>query len=216
MKIFTVRYWFKAASIATIIIVPLILYCNWRIDQVGDEFIYHDLVGCPNFKVGLLLGTSKYLANGKYNQYFSNRIDAAVKLYRTGKIKYIIVSGDNRKLNYNEPMIMKKELVKQGIPAEVIFVDYAGFRTLDSVIRAKEIFGQGTFIVISQEFHNKRAIFIARRNGIDAFGYNADDVQMYKGAFTRMRELFARVKVFLDIYVFHAHPKYLGEKVLIG
>ena len=215
MKLFTLRYWFKTASIFTILVVPFILYCNWRINKIADPYIYHDLSFSTNFKAGLLLGTSKYLSNGKPNQYFVNRIDAAIKLYKAGKIKYIIVSGDNRSVKYNEPMIMKRELVKRGIPAEVIFVDYAGFRTFDSVIRAKEIFGQDTFIIISQEFHNKRAIFIARRNGIEAYGYVADDVKMYNGLFTRFREIFARVKVFLDIYVFHAHPKYLGEKVII-
>jgi SanA protein len=215
VKLFSFRFWLKSATIITILVVPFILFCNWRINKVADPYIYHDTLFSKNFNTGLLLGTSKYGSNGKPNQYFINRIDAAVKLYKAGKIKYIIVSGDNRSVNYNEPLKMKKELIKRGIPAEIIFVDYAGFRTFDSVIRAKEIFGQNTFIIISQEFHNKRAIFIARKSGIDAYGFNAEDVGMSNGLFTNMRELFARVKVFLDIYVFHSQPKYLGEKVII-
>jgi len=215
VKLFSFRFWLKSVTIFTILLVGFVIYCNWRINSVADPYCYDDLSFSSKFNVGLLLGTSKNLGNGKPNPYFANRIDAAVKLYKAGKIRYIIVSGDNRSVKYNEPMIMKKELIKQGIPAEVIFVDYAGFRTLDSVIRARDIFGQNTFIIISQEFHNKRAVFIARRSGIEAYGYNADDVGMSNGFFTNTREIFARVKVFLDIYVFHVQPKYLGEKVVI-
>jgi SanA protein len=215
VKLFSFRFWLKTVTIFTIFLVVFVVYCNWRINSVADPYCYHDLSFNAKYKVGLLLGTSKFNSNGKPNLYFFNRIDAAVRLYNSGKIKFIIVSGDNRSVKYNEPMIMKRELVKRGIPAEVIFVDYAGFRTLDSVIRAKEIFGQNTFIIISQEFHTIRAVFIARRSGIEAFGYNAEDVRMYNGFFTRLREIFARVKVFLDIYVFHTHPKYLGVKVVI-
>ena len=215
MKLFSLRLWVPLGAVFTILLVILILYCNIRINKVANPYIYHDTADCPKFKIGLLLGTSKYVSNGKPNQYFINRIDAAVKLYKAGRIKYIIVSGDNSSLSYNEPMRMKKELIKRGIPAEVIYIDYAGFRTLDSVIRAKAIFGQNTFFIISQEFHNKRAVYIARKNGIYAYGFNAEDVKLYQGFFTRVREIFARVKVFIDLYVSHEQPKYLGEKVII-
>jgi SanA protein len=215
VKILSFRFWLKSVTIFTILLLVFVVFCSWKINQAAEPYCYHDLSFTNKFNVGLLLGTSKYISKGKPNKYFSNRIDAAVKLYQAGRIKYIIVSGDNRSVNYNEPMIMKKELIKRGVPAEVIFVDYAGFRTLDSVIRAKEIFGQNTFIIISQEFHNKRAVFIARKYGINAYGYNAEDVTMYNGFFTKVREIFARVLVFIDIYVFHTHPKYLGEKVII-
>jgi SanA protein len=215
VKLLSLRFWLPAITIVTITLVVVILYCNFRINKVANRYIYDDTASCPKFKAGLLLGTSKYVSNGKPNPYFINRIDAAVKLYKSGKIRYIIVSGDNSTLNYNEPMRMKKELIKRGIPSEVIFLDYAGFRTLDSVIRAREIFGQIAYIIISQEFHNKRAIFIARRNGIYAYGFNADDVKLYQGFFTRLREILARVKVFIDIYISHEQPKYLGEKIII-
>jgi SanA protein len=165
--------------------------------------------------VGLLLGTSKFLSKGISNPYFQNRIKAAVNLFNAGKIKYIIISGDNAHLSYNEPRDMKKELLSYGIPDSCIFPDYAGFRTFDSVIRCREIFGQEAFTIISQQFHNERAIYIARHNNIAAIGFDAEDVDSYNGFKTNVRELFARVKVFIDIFVIHQEPKFLGDKIQI-
>jgi len=109
---------------------------------------------------------------------------------------------------------MKLELMKAGIPENKIFEDFAGFRTLDSVVRAKEIFGQNSFIIISQRFHNERAVFLAKQNGIDAFGYNAKDVNKNAGFKTNVREKFARVKVFWD-FMFGVEPKFGGKKIII-
>jgi SanA protein len=109
---------------------------------------------------------------------------------------------------------MKEELIKQGIPDSVVFLDYAGFRTFDSVIRAKEIFGQDSIIIISQQFHNERAIYIARKNNISAWGYNAKNVNSYKGFMTKIREYFARDKVFIDL-LFGTKPKFLGQKITL-
>jgi SanA protein len=164
--------------------------------------------------VGLLLGTSKYLSNGKINGYWKYRIDATVELYKKSKIKYVIISGDNSKSTYDEPTDMKNELVKRGIPESVIFLDYAGFRTFDSVIRAQKVFSQTEFTVISQQFHNERAIVIARHYGIKAIGYNAKDVTAYNGFKTKVREKFARVKLFLD-FIIGNEPKFLGKKIEI-
>jgi SanA protein len=164
--------------------------------------------------VGLLLGTSKYLKNGRINQYWKNRIDATVELYKLKKIKFVIISGDNGKSTYDEPTDMKNELVKLGIPASVIFLDYAGFRTFDSMIRAQKIFSQQSFTVISQRFHNERAIYIGQHYGIEAIGYNAKDVSANKGFKTNLREIFARVKLFID-FAIDKQPKFLGEKVEI-
>ena len=171
----------------------------------------HDL---PKTKVGLLLGTSKTLKGGGKNDFFYFRIQAAVELYKQGKIKYLLVSGDNSTKGYNEPLDMKEELIKSGVPDSVIFLDYAGFRTFDSVIRARDIFGQTEYIVISQQFHNERAVYLARRNNILAFGYNAAEVQAYKGFKTKMREYLARDKVFIDL-LFGVEPKFSGEPVAI-
>jgi SanA protein len=168
----------------------------------------------PYNKVGLLLGTSKYLKNGNENLYYKYRIEAAAKLYKTHKINCIVVSGDNSRKNYDEPTQMKNDLIALGIPAEKIFLDYAGFRTLDSVIRMKEIFGQSNFTIISQKFHNERAVFISQKYGLNAVGFNAQAVSKYYGFKTNLREKLARVKVFTDLF-FGKQPKFLGEKIEI-
>ena len=131
-----------------------------------------------------------------------------------GKIKYLIISGDNSRKDYNEPQSMKDDLVKNGIDSNLIFLDYAGFRTFDSMVRLREIFGQQQVTVISQQFHNERAIFIAQKQNIDAIGFNARDVKGGDGLSIRMREKLARVKVFID-YLTNKKPKYLGPKVMI-
>jgi SanA protein len=204
----------KILIVLGLIVLAFIVWANLSIKYTSKEFITDDVSQLKEQKVGLLLGTSKTLKNGSPNAFFQNRIDAAVELFHQQKIEYIIVSGDNRKKDYNEPLDMKNELVKRGIPENKIYLDYAGFRTLDSVIRAKEIFGQTSFIIISQKFHNERAVFLARKNGVDAYGYNAKEVLAYSGFKTKLREVFARVKVFVDIAI-HKKPKFLGEKIII-
>jgi SanA protein len=198
----------------TVIALTLTIWANSKIISSSEKYLTDDIDKITDSKVGLLLGTSKNLSNGKKNDFFFNRIDATVELYKRNKIKYIIISGDNSKRNYNEPLDMKTELIQRGVPNDKIFLDYAGFRTFDSVIRAKEIFGQTSFIIISQKFHNERAVYIARQNGIEAFGYNAKEVLAYAGFKTKLREFFARDKVFLDI-LFNTQPKFLGDKIVI-
>lgn len=194
--------------------VLFILWANFKIDSESEDYVTSELSKLPNEKTGLLLGTSKTLSNGTPNAYFFNRIIAAAELYKSRKIQNIIVSGDNSKKDYNEPEEMKNELIKAGVPEERIFEDFAGFRTLDSVIRAKEFFGQKSYIIISQRFHNERAVYLARKNGIEAYGYNAADVNKYAGIKTNAREKLARAKVFWD-FIFGVEPKFGGEKILI-
>ncbi len=197
-----------------VVVFALTIWANIAVNQTAKKFISDDLANVKPNNVGLLLGTSRNLKNGAKNDFFFNRIDAAVELYKSGKIKNIIISGDNSKTDYNEPADMKAELVKNGIPDSLIYLDYAGFRTLDAVVRARDIFGQNSFIVISQKFHNERAVYLARKFGIDAYGYNAKEVQAYKGFKTKLREFFARDKMFLDLF-FGVKPKFLGEKIII-
>ena len=187
---------------------------NERINRAYENQVTSNIQKLPNSKAGLVLGTSKTLANGSTNYYFKYRIDAAEELYKAGKVKYLIVSGDNSQKHYNEPEDMQKELISRGIPKEHIFMDFAGFRTLDSVVRAKEIFSQDSLIIVSQKFHNERAVYIAEHFGMNAYGYNAKDVNRYTGFKTNIREKFARVKVFFDL-IFGVKPKFSGEKVVI-
>jgi SanA protein len=164
----------------------------------------------PGKPVALLLGTSSKTASGRPNQFYQARIRAAAELFHSGKVQGILVSGDNATRWYNEPITMQKDLIAAGVPAEYITLDYAGFRTLDSVIRAKEVFGQNELVVVSQRFHAARAIFIARHFGIDASGYAAQDPEKWQLFGVRAREVLARVIAVLDI-VSGREPKFLGE-----
>jgi SanA protein len=190
-------------------------WANYRIESATADFIKNDTKDLPACKTALLLGTSKTLKYQQVNEYFYRRIAATVDLYKSGKVKYIIVSGDNSVEIYNEPLDMKRDLIKNGVPDSAIYMDFAGFRTFDSVVRAREVFGQDSVIMVSQEFHNQRAVFIAQQIGLVAYGYNAEDVDTYTGFKTRVREFFARLKVFWDIYT-GKQPKFLGEKIRIG
>lgn len=207
----------KAFIFGTILCLMCLLftaYANYKIEHSTEEFVTNQLEKLPKTKVAVVLGTAPNLVNGYQNYYFTYRIEAATKLYQSGKVTHFILSGDHGHKNYNEPEAMKQALIKNGVPENVIYLDYAGFRTLDSMIRAKEIFGQKEFIVVSQEFHNQRAVYIARQNGINAFGYNAKDVNKNAGLKTNIREYFARTKVFIDSF-FGVQPKFLGERIEI-
>lgn len=210
----TIRTLFKIFLLLLVAGIIFITWANYSIKKESDAFVSYKISDIPETKTALLLGTGKNLSNGMPNVYFYNRIQAAIDLYKSGKINYIIVSGDNSTKDYNEPEDMQLALMKYGIPKDKIFMDHAGFRTLDSVVRAREIFGQTKLIIISQKFHNERAVFLARKNGIEAYGYNANDVNKYAGFKTNMREYAAKAKVYWDLLL-GVEPKFGGDKVLI-
>ncbi|WP_233530473.1 SanA/YdcF family protein [Gelidibacter salicanalis] len=180
----------------------------------AKDQVYSHSSEVPKHKVGLLLGTSKYVSTGSINLYYAYRIDAAVALFEAGKIEYILVSGDNGSAYYDEPSTFKNDLIAREIPEDRIFLDFAGFRTLDSVVRAKEIFGLSAFTIISQQFHNERAIYLAQHFNIDAVAFNAKDVTNSYGFKTRIREYLARTKAAVDV-IFNVQPKYLGKQIKI-
>jgi len=213
------RHWRKALWIAGLFVIMLgvVMICIDRhIANVARPFCYDSTASIPTNKVGLLLGTSKFTKRGTENQHYRNRIDAAVALFKAGKIEYILASGDNSRRSYDEPTQMKADLVALGVPADHVVLDYAGFRTLDSVVRAQKIFGQQKITIISQRFHNERAIYLAHSQGIDAVGFDAPDATAFHGFKTKLREKFARVAAFLDLHLWGRQPKFLGEPVLIG
>lgn len=183
--------------------------------QAAHGHTYSNAVDIPPRHVGLVLGCSRFLPDGRRNGFFDYRIQAAAQLIRAGKVGYLVVSGDNHVRGYDEPQDMKDSLVMAGVPAARIYCDYAGFRTLDSIVRVREIFGQTAITVISQGFHNQRAIFIARQRGIDAIGFDAAEVDAYDSFKTKCRESIARANMFADLYVFRRQPKFLGPKVTI-
>lgn len=188
---------------------------NWAIRSNAEGKVFDQVSQCPKVKTALVLGTSRTNKRGNENLYFSYRIKAAVELYRAGKVRFILVSGDNSIKTYDEPTDMKNALVAAGIPANRIYLDYAGFRTLDSMERALKVFGQKEVIVVSQRFHNERAIYLGEHFGMTVYGYNAKDVAKMGGFKTKVRERFARMKVFWDI-LFGVDSKFLGEKVDIS
>lgn len=192
----------------------VVLSANFWIEHSTKGKTFNKVALLPYNKVGLVLGTTPYLVGGRSNPYFKYRVQAVVDLYKSGKIDYILVSGDNSTHRYNEPKSFKKELIKRGIPAEHIILDYAGFRTLDSIVRAKKVFGLDSVTIISQKFHNQRAVYLANTKGLKAVGYNAKDVPFNIGIKVQLREYLARTKVFLDL-LFGVQPKFLGEKIHI-
>ncbi|MFM2167041.1 MAG: hypothetical protein RIS79_1412 [Verrucomicrobiota bacterium] len=169
----------------------------------------------PEAPVAVVLGTAPRLADGRVNLFFRPRLEAAARLFKAGKVKALIVSGDNGSKNYDEPTEMKRVLIEFGVPERRIVCDFAGFRTLDSMVRAKEVFGQSRFIVVSQRFHNERAVYLARASGIEAWGLNAKDVPVALSLKTFLREKLACVKAVLDVTVLHTQPRFLGEKVAV-
>lgn len=177
---------------------------------------YSDVSSLPANKVGVVLGCLRTLPDGRINRFFTYRIAAAVQAYEAGKVEFLIVSGDNHIKAYDEPSVMKGELIKLGVPEEKIYCDYAGFRTLDSIVRAKEVFQEESITVISQEFHNQRAIFIGQARGLNVVGFNAKDVSRHIGLRTMLREQLARVKAVLDVSILNKKPKFLGDPIFIG
>ncbi|MCP4180112.1 MAG: vancomycin high temperature exclusion protein [bacterium] len=196
------------------LLIFLIFITESIVEGTTRNEVYNSTGEIPYNRVGLLLGTSKFLGDGRINLFYKYRIEAAFKLYESGKIDFILVSGDNSTTRYNEPSTIRKDLIEKGIPKDRIFLDFAGFRTFDSVIRSKEVFGQDSITVISQQFHNERAIFIAKSKRINAIGFNAKHVDTRSAYKTYIRERFARVKMVMDL-IFGKKPKFLGEEIEI-
>lgn len=204
---------FKLGILLVVLAGIVSVSCFYYVKSTSKDYLYDDVIKIPYNDVGLVLGTSKYGRLGGVNPYFKYRMDAAYLLYKQGKIKHIIVSGDNHVDGYNEPEQMKQYLMKLGVKEKHITLDYAGLRTLDSIIRAKEIFGQKSFTIISQKFHNERAVFISRKNNIDVVAFNSKSPIMSKQM--KGREFLAKTKAVLDIYLLKTNPKFLGEKIEI-
>jgi len=202
-------------EIAVLLPVLALLVSNQVIRVSSEAHLYDSLDELPYHHVGLVLGTSHRVRNGGPNPYFHNRMAAAADLYHSGKVRYLIVSGDNRTPYYNEPRVMRNALVDLGVPGENIYKDHAGLRTLDSVVRARDVFGQDSITIVSQRFHNQRAVYIARHHGMEVAAYNAGDVPHHNSDRTRMREWFAKTNVFWDILT-NKQPQQLGDPVTIG
>ena len=212
----TIRRWLKRLRIAVMLLVSafaaLVAYANITAVWASRGRIFSEVSKVPVTKVALVLGTTDRIG-GRENLYFRYRIEAAAEAFHAGKVETLIVSGDNRSSRYyDEPEKMRQALIARGVPAARIVDDGDGIRTLDSVIRAKEIFGADTVLFISQRFHIERAIYLAKAHGLNAYGYEARDVETQAGLKTRVREIGARVKMWLDVNFLNTRPQRLGEK----
>jgi SanA protein len=211
----SIRFWRNTVIVSLLLLLASVWAIDYWVAASTRAQLFSDVNTIPKNKVGLLLGTSKYLNGGGINPYYQYRIDAAVQLFKAGKIDYVLVSGDNSAVNYNEPEKMKRDLVTRGIPEERIFLDHAGFRTLDSILRCKDVFGEDNFTIISQPFHNERALFIANSKGINAVAFNARDVNGQDGFKVMFREKLARVRMMFDLLL-NTQPKYFGPRIIIS
>ena len=177
----------------------------------GRVFDSASIGAVPRQRAAVVMGCVRTLPNGLNNLYFLRRIDEAAELYKAGKVDCLIVSGDNHVRTYDEATDMKNSLVAAGVPEAQIVCDYAGFRTLDTVVRAKKVFGLDSFVVISQPDHVRRAVFTARGFGCDAYGYAAQDVNGRYSIKTTIREQLAKIAAVLDV-ILRRSPKFLGPR----
>jgi SanA protein len=191
--------WRYILVFAVLLLAGVVWGVNFLVSYTVQSQIYSETETIPKNRVGLLLGTAKYNDRSRniINLYYQHRIDAAVALYMAGKIDFIVVSGDNSTDYYNEPLLMKQDLIARGVPANKIFMDNAGFRTLDSILRCRDVFGQKSFTIISQRFHNQRAIYIANHKNVEVVAFNAADGDSFWDV--AIREKLARVKMVLDL-----------------
>lgn len=198
------------------LVVITIAACNIIVLSSCSGFLYDNAHSVPHKRVAvLLLGTNPKTKSGNVNYFYKYRIEAAAELYKQGKFDRLLISGDNSISTYSEPDEMKADLVEAGIPDSVIYLDFAGFSTYDSMVRAKKVFGLSEFIVISQDFHNQRAVYIARQNDIDAIGFNAKKVAFRKWRLKmEFREILARVKAVGDVMI-DKKPHFLGDPIEI-
>lgn len=183
--------------------------------DAADGRVYTDISEIPGASSALVLGTSRYSRSGTPNRFFIARMDAAAELIEADRVKVLVVSGDNAHSSYNEPAAMMAALRERGISADRLLPDYAGFRTLDSVLRMHRVFQQDHFVIVSQRFHVERAIFIATAHGIDAYGYVADDATGMAQLSVQVREYAARVQAVLDVYLFNTAPRFNGPALPI-
>lgn len=200
---------------AFLLCIIIIFVCNALVVNYAEDKIYTDVKEIPARDFGLLLGTSPQSRVTRIrNNFFFYRIDAAEALYKSGKIKYILISGDECSLDsVNEVQAMKDTLVTRGVNPEHIYLDGKGFNTRLSVLRATKIYDVKSYTVISQRFHNERAIYLAEHLGLDTegiLGFNANNPKSKRALITYGREYLARVKMFLNV-IFKSNTDGLGK-----
>lgn len=206
-----IKFFIRLGLFLLISAIVFAIFSNVFIISKTSKYIYEDINDIPEREIALVLGTSKRNINGEANSFFDNRIEAAAELFHKGKVKGLLLSGDNRTRYYNEPSDMKKALMKKGVPETVISIDTAGLRTIESVARCTEVFNHQDVTIITQEFHAFRALYISQYYEMDAIAFPAAEVPVYSSTRVTIREFFARPKALLDLYVLNTYQD-LGGK----
>ena len=207
------RKWSRLLSWIALAGITLVLAGNLWIAVRSAGRIFTDVREVPANNVALVLGTSGRLRGGYANPFFVGRIAAAAELYHAGKARHFLLSGDNHKADYDEPTNMRDALAEKGVPVTAMTLDYAGFRTLDSVARAKEVFGTDRLTIVTDDFHAPRSVLLARHYGIDAQVFCSQPVLLRWSKKTRLREVGARGKALLDLYLLRTQPRFFGPRI---
>jgi SanA protein len=189
--------------VGSVVLLSFVLVCNIWIISATKAQIFYDIPSLPANRDGLVLATGEMIEKGRVNQHFVRRVDAAAALYRAGKVRRLILSGDKA---HDEPMELKRALIARGVPDSALVLDNYGLRTLDSVVRARDVFHCGNLTIISERFHDFRALFLSRYYGIDAVAYAPPDLPFRWMIRSMVRESLARVKAVLDLYVLKTKP----------
>jgi SanA protein len=203
-----IRYFLAAIGVGALLVAVINV---WMILAARPKTV-RIAKNLPEGEIGIVLGTAPKLAEGRH-PFFEHRMDAAAELYRTKHVRHLLLTGDNGHRGYDEPTAMKAALLARGVPASAITLEFAGFRTLDSMARARAVFGIKKAILITDDFHQPRSLFLAQAFGVDAIGYPSKPVPFRSSKKTLLREVASRVYACVDIYVLHTKPKYYGAQV---
>jgi SanA protein len=203
----------RTTALFFVIFLASYLLINLRIYIEAKDHLYSNPDLIPGSYTALVPGASVY-ASGRPSTILADRLDKAIELYEHNKIKRFLLSGDHAKPHYDEVNNMKAYLTDRGIPDSVIFTDHAGFDTYNSMVRAKNIFEVDSLIIVTQQFHLRRAIYIASHKGLVVNGYIADKRSYTSMPYLLFRESFANIKAFFEV-LFDTHPVFGGEKIPI-
>jgi SanA protein len=202
-----------ALAISFVSFTAFSFYAKNEINKNTSELIYEDTESIPPAETVLILG-SKVFSDGRLSHVLEDRVLTALELYEQGKVEKFLVSGDHGKKYYDEVNAVRKFLLSRGVKAGDIFLDHAGFDTYDSFYRARDIFKVNKMIVVTQEFHLPRALYIGKSLGLDVCGLKADKRVYRANAYNNLRELFSSSKAYLEV-AFNVKPHHLGEDIPI-
>lgn len=209
------RYWLRfflgilITSIGTLLL--LVLLNAWFVLRQESKIYQLDQVCSEDYDVAIIFGTSQFLRSGAHNPHFFGRVERGAALYHTGQVNHLLLSGDNRTLYYNEPLRMQRALTQLGVPADHTTLDYAGLSTFDTLKRARDIFQLEAAVLITQDYHLPRALYIAEHLGLDVVGCVAKGPEWSGMKRLWLREVAARFRTLGDLHIWHREPRMLGD-----